>query len=467
MFLMLKLSILVAEDNPLARTVMATHLKGHAVDFVPDFSTATEKIKEKRYNLCFIDLKLGEEDDDCSGLKLIPLAKSKRIYSIVMSGHDSEPYVEKAYELGCDDFYAKGNEETNVAEVLARFLQRREKPNGSGIISESFVTQDPETQFSIQEALKYAPAELPILILGPSGTGKTSLARLIHDHSGRSGELISINCAGYTDDLLEAELFGYKKGAFTGANDNRKGKLLMADQGTLFLDEIGTISLKMQPQLLKAIEERTFYPLGSEKPETSNFRIISATLEDIQSLVKEGRLRFDFFQRIHGFTLKLKPLAQRKDDIFPLISFFTRQGKRLAFTQEAKEEIARYDWPGNVRELKKLVDILTAGESGRVEVEAVKKLLNTLRLEEGTGHFVTEEQRRFVLREGMNSAIERFMDGVIERTLKANGGKRTQAISELKISTRLLYQSLRRQGISVRKNTKRAKHAQNQLIATP
>ncbi|MBI4669575.1 MAG: sigma-54-dependent Fis family transcriptional regulator [Elusimicrobia bacterium] len=468
-----KLNTLVIEDDPLFRKVMASTLglceapagarssakgagtlAGHAIDFAENAAVAKEKLEKDHYDLCFIDLKLGDRDN-YSGLKLIALARSKGIYSVVMSSHDTEPFIQKAYELGCDDFYAKGNEDNNVSQVLARFWQKREKSKEENIFKERFITEDSATKLAIGEALKYAPSDLPILILGPSGAGKTSLARLVHDFSRRKGEFVAINCSAYTEDLLEAELFGYKKGAFTGANETRKGKLLLADRGTLFLDEIGAMSLKMQTKLLKAIEEKTFYPVGSDIPETSSFRVISATLEDLQCLINEGRLRFDFFQRIHGLTIRLKPLSERKDDIFPLISFFTKQGRRLSFTQEAKTELLGYNWPGSVRELKKLADLLMAGEEGRVQAETVKRLLNSLRPEEGASGFATDEQYRFALRQGLNEAVDRFIDGIVETGLKAHNNRKYATMRDLGISSRMLYDSLKRLNVPLRKSTRR------------
>ena len=440
-----KLKILVIEDDKLTQKVMAKYLGGHNIEFAEDRASAEKKLESADFNICFIDLKLGG-NDDYSGLKLIPMASSKGVYSVIMSSCDSEDIVNKAHELGCNDFYVKGNEETNIGKILAKYLQAGSSKSTDDIFSNKFVTEDKSTRTSIKEALKYATSELPILILGPSGTGKTCLAKIIHDHSHREGEFVSINCSAYTEDLLEAELFGYKKGAFTGANENRKGKLLQAHSGTLFLDEIGSMSLNMQTKLLKAIEERSFYPVGAEKPEHSEFRIISATLEDLQKLLAQSKLRFDFFQRVHGFTINLKPLSLRKDDMFPLIQHFTHSGKRLSFTPEAKTFLLEHRWPGNIRELKKFIELTVSGSEGTVTLEhAERHITQAVHQEPDTAAtFLTQKQYAYAIKHGLNQAIDFFAYEIIKRNLSENNEKKTKTLAALKISTRLLYSTLKK-----------------------
>jgi DNA-binding NtrC family response regulator len=390
-----KLKILVVEDDPLARTIMAERLAGHAVEFAVSLEEANARLEARPPEVCFTDLDLGD-GKECSGLELIPAAVSKGAYVAVMSGHDSDRFVDRAYELGCRDFCAKGNEAANVELVLSRYLARRDKETTDALFTDEFVTVDEETRAAIRSALNYAPSELPILILGPSGVGKTRLGRIIHDHSGRPGEYVAINCAAYTEELLEVEMFGCKRGAFTGATECRKGKLLLADGGTLFLDEIGSMSLAMQTKLLKAIEERSFYPLGAERPESSTFRIVSATLENLQDLLTAGRMRFDFFQRVQGCTVNLKPLAQRKEDILPLIARLTRGGKRLSFAPAARQCLLEHDWPGNTRELKRLVDLLVAGEDGRVSEKVIVRLLAGAVSQGGSAAPASKEMEKLV-----------------------------------------------------------------------
>ncbi|MBI5208784.1 MAG: sigma-54-dependent Fis family transcriptional regulator [Elusimicrobia bacterium] len=255
-----------------------------------------------------------------------------------------------------------------------------------------------------------------------------------------------MNCSACSEDLLEAELFGCKKGAFTGATENRKGKLLQAHRGTLFLDEIGAMSLGMQTKLLKAVEERTFYPVGSDEPERSEFRLVSATLEDLQRLITQGKLRFDFFQRIHGLTVTLKPLADRKRDILPLIAFFTRGGKRLSFSNDAKACLQKHPWPGNTRELRKFVELVAAGTDGRVTLEQTRRYLDqAVSGPPGAmSTFVPEHQYRYALEHGLDGAIDRIVGEIIRRNLAENGGTKAKTLSDLKIANRLLYSTLRK-----------------------
>jgi len=437
-----KLNVLVVDDDALARKVMGNHLKAHAVDFAEDKAGALKKIGENRYDVGFFDLMLGP-GDDYSGLDIVSAAVERGVYPVVVSSSDSDEIVEKAYLRGCRDFYAKGNEEANVCDILRRYIHSRAAVKPEEIFSSRFVTADPATRATVLDALKYAPTDLPMLILGPSGSGKTALAGIIHDYSGRAGAFVAINCAAYTEDLLEAELFGYRKGAFTGADGSRKGRLLEADKGTLFLDEIGSMSLNMQTKLLKAIEEKTFHPVGSDKPEKSEFRIISATLDDPQRLIASGKMRFDLFQRIHGYTVTLPPLCRRPADIFPLIAHFTRNNRRLAFAPEAKAAMQSYAWPGNIRELRKFVELLSGGETGRIAAEAVNRRLKNSGVqarEHGSGG--NDKLYSLALSEGLDAVIKRVSEDIIRRNLAENGGNKTKTMDALKISTRVLYASL-------------------------
>jgi len=444
----MKLKILLVEDDKLFQKLLARKLSQHNVDIADNYQSALDKLNSIKYDMAFFDLMLGK-DDDYSGLKLIPIAISKGIYSVVMSSSEGEEIINKAYSLGCMDYYGKDSSGTNINSVIERYIKTTKQNIFANSIENEFITYDTETIKQINEAIKYASTDIPILILGDSGTGKTKLASIIHNHSGKKGQFIPINCSSYTPELLEAELFGYKKGAFTGAYENKNGKLLEANGGTLFLDEIGTISTDMQTKLLKAIEEKSFYPLGSNKIEHSDFRIISATNEDIQELLENKKLRFDFFQRIHGFTIKLKPLSQRKCDIFPLIKYFSSSGRKLAFTNEAKEFLKNYSWPGNIRELKKFVEMISVKSTGVINVDKIKECLNQdLKVSrdeynESDETFINKKQYDYALKYGLPSAIDKFAREIVLKNLSENKAK-TKTMSELKISTRFLYSILKK-----------------------
>lgn len=233
------------------------------------------------------------------------------------------------------------------------------------IFRSSFISRDRQTRHSIKKALSYAMAGRPAIILGPSGSGKTGLARIMHERSCGKGEFVEINCAAYSGDLLETELFGCRKGAANAGDNTRKNRLLKADGGTLFLDEIGAMSHGLQTKLLKAMEEKTFYPAGAGTREHSDFRLISATSEDLQKLFDSGKMRLELFQLVHRFTVTLKPLAGRKCDILPLIGHFTGPKRRLVFSKEAKEFLLGYKWRGNTRELKRFTDMISCSKDSK------------------------------------------------------------------------------------------------------
>jgi DNA-binding NtrC family response regulator len=225
---------------------------------------------------------------------------------------------------------------------------------------------------------KVAGTTSSVLIYGESGTGKELVANLIHYQSDRSGKLIPINCSAFPSELLESELFGYVKGAFTGADRDKKGLFVAANKGTLFLDEISTLPMELQPKLLRAIQEMSFTPLGSTKEIKVDVRIISATNENIEKLVEEGKFREDLYYRLNVIPIEIPPLRERKEDILPLVQHFNEEIserlniKKKTFTDEAYEKLMNYKWIGNVRELENLIERLIVLEDAEIiDVSAI------------------------------------------------------------------------------------------------
>lgn len=224
-----------------------------------------------------------------------------------------------------------------------------------------------------------APTDISVLVTGPSGTGKELIARALHENSPRrEAEFVSINCASIPDTLLESELFGYEKGAFTGAESRQTGLLQQAHKGTLFLDEIGEMHIRLQAKLLRAIETKTFMPVGGRKPVSVDVRIVAATNRDLESEVDGGSFRADLYYRLGVIKIQLIRLAERPEDILPLIAHFLgRHNKGVGFTPEATDLLLKYGWPGNVRELTNFLQrLLITDPHGEIDVETVSSLLD-------------------------------------------------------------------------------------------
>jgi DNA-binding NtrC family response regulator len=275
-------------------------------------------------------------------------------------------------KLGARDYLQKPFEVDELIVVVAhavehqrlrtqhRYLisEREEEFDHYGIVGRSRVIQD-----VIAKAERVAETKSTVLVMGETGTGKELLARAIHDRSAqRNMPLIKVNCAAIPDTLLESELFGHVRGAFTGAATNKKGKFALADGGTIFLDEIGTMSPSLQAKLLRVLQEREFEPLGAERSQRVDVRVIAATNRDIKRLVEDGRFLEDLFYRLNVIPLVLPPLRERREDIPVLVEHFLRKhahrsGRKIEeIREEALARLNAYDWPGNVRELENTIE---------------------------------------------------------------------------------------------------------------
>jgi transcriptional regulator with PAS, ATPase and Fis domain len=285
----------------------------------------------------------------------------------------------------------------------------------------------------ISRAERVSRSDIPVLIVGESGVGKEIVARFIHDRSGRRGRFIGLNCSAIPDNLIESELFGYKRGAFTDARDDKIGFLKAADGGTLFLDEISDMSLSAQAKLLRALEFKEYYPLGSVFAEKSDFRLICATNGDLAALVKSGKFRFDLYSRISWFKIRIPPLRERVDDIAVLAEHFVRLKRPgVKISVKAMERLICYEWPGNVRELMSVIDycLIILGDRDVIEFA---------HLPEDIRNDCPLRDRGISLRERM----ECFRRRVIDFAVKFYGGNLREVARELGVSISSLYRMVR------------------------
>ena len=304
---------------------------------------------------------------------------------------------------------------------------------------ESFVAESAAMKDLFSLAEKVAASEASVLITGESGTGKEVLANFIQSRSARSQKpFVKVNCAALHDQLLESELFGHEKGAFTGAVAQRKGRFELADGGTIFLDEIGDMALETQAKILRTLQQGTFERLGGTQTIKSDCRVISATNKDLSQAISEGKFREDLFYRLSVVPMHIPPLRDRKEDIPPLADFFMRRHseknrKNMArIAPEALSALISYDWPGNVRELSNVIEravILSLGDD--ITIESLPASL-----------------RKMEAAEGELTVLEQAEKNLIISTLKKYGGNRGLAAEELGMSRRTLYNKLHRYNIS-------------------
>jgi len=430
------LSILIIEDDKYARLNLREILGPFGIlDEAADTETAFVKLKDNFYDIVITDIELG----DGSGVDIIPTIIRKGSHCIVVSSYEHEDVIEKAYALGASHYLSKFKLRDQLPVYIHKFLQTK-SARFEKFLNEEFITQDPET---IQELRRLCEINLKnqnLFISGATGTGKSLLGKLIHDITHPDAPLVHLNCSEISETLLESELFGHEKGAFTGADHKKDGKLKLANGGTLFLDEVATMPLSMQQKLLKALDEKTFYPVGSSTPIRSDFTLISATCEGILEKVQRKEFREDLYFRLSGFHFHLKSISERPDDVELLIKFFQKKSsRRFVIKTEAIEAMKKYSWPGNVRELSKVCDRFSQSLSGKVDLNLVKKTI----IPQGQITIPkVEGWEDYVQNHGLRSYITNLEKRAVEESMKRNKGKITACIKELKISSSAFYRIL-------------------------
>ena len=442
--------ILVVDDEPAQRELVAGFLgkQGFEVSQAAGGQAAIARFRQEPFDLVLTDQRMP----DLSGLEVLEgiRAIQPQTAVIIMTAYGTIETAVGAIKAGAADYLPKPLNLDDLLHRIHRVRERQrllsenrelrealaERHRVEGIIGESGPMQE-----ALSLVRRVAPSDATVLIRGESGTGKELIAQAIHYASPRAaGPLVKVNCAALAESLLEAELFGHEKGAFTGAIATRRGRFELADGGSLFLDEIGDLPAHMQVKLLRVLQERQFERVGSSRPIAVNVRLLAATHRDLEALVRAGSFREDLYYRINVVTIALPPLRERREDLPLLIDHFVRtfaakNAKPIrGLTREAREALLRYDYPGNVRELVNLIEravVLT-----RDEVLGIADLPLTL-------HDPAPEPAG----SGLEAAVEGLERRMIREALAKAAGVQTRAADLLGISERVLRYKLKKYGL--------------------
>jgi DNA-binding NtrC family response regulator len=447
-------TLLIVDDEKNTREGLRDALQEHYdVYLAEDAKAAMGLLEQEHFDVLLTDFRLPSED----GMKLILRAKSlaRPPICILMTAYGSEELAVDAMKRGADDYIAKGRLQIDELEMrIARALRQQhlEVENVSlhqqldtkfGL--ESIIGESPAMREVFDMVRQVAPARSAVLLQGESGTGKEMIAKAIHQLSPRARQpMVTVHCAALAPTLLESELFGHEKGAFTGAYERRIGRFEQAQGGTLFLDEIGELDGSIQVKLLRFLGERTFERVGSNKTLTADVRLITATNRDLEAMVKAGTFREDLFFRLRVVEIWLPPLRDRPDDVPLLAQVFLREfakenDKPIAgFTADALELLRNYSWPGNVRELRSSIEhavVLCRGE--RVSARDLPPGLRSAAQPGGPAGAGVSPR---VLHDDLT--VQEAEKQLILRALKETDGNRRLAAQKLGMSLRSLYRKL-------------------------
>lgn len=449
---MKKLNILVVDDEPSQREMLGGFLKGegHAIGKAEDGPTAIRQVRDGHYDLVLLDYKMP----GMSGMEVLQAVKklNPEIDVVIITAFGTIETAVEAMKAGALDYITKPVELDELVLLLERVSERRtlireneilrERLGQTGVSTDKIVFRNARMGSLINMAGRVAASRATVLLEGESGTGKELFARLIHNLSPRSREtIVAVNCGALNENLLESELFGHEKGAFTGASTRRTGRLEEADGGTLFLDEVGELSPQVQVKLLRFLQEREFQRLGGNQTLHSDVRVISATNRDLEKMVKAGTFREDLFYRLNVVRMELPPLRERKEDIPPLIDhFIARYAQENAreidgTSSEALDMLLKYDYPGNVRELENIIE--------RAVVIAREEIISVADLpfgEPGEESGTSKKGEEGVLRRSLDDLEKRMITEAMEKA----GDNQSRAAAILGLSERMLRYKLKK-----------------------
>ena len=457
---MKKLSILAVEDGQNQREMLRDFLRkeGHIVGEAENGEQAVQRVREGHYDLILLDYRMPGMD----GMQVLRAVKgmNPEIDIVIVTAEGTIDMAVEAMKAGALDYITKPIEFEELLLLVKRVAERRTllkeneilrgffrgEPFGEkGVTTDRIIYRSQKMSALINMAGRVAASRATVLLQGESGTGKELLARLIHQLSPRAARrIIAVNCGALHENLLESELFGHEKGAFTGATARRVGRFEEADGGTLFLDEVGELSPQVQVKLLRFLQEREFQRLGGNQTLRTDVRVISATNRDLEQRVKEGAFREDLFYRLNVVMMSLPPLRERREDIPPLIDHFLKKyaeenGREIeGLTSEAQDVLLKYDYPGNVRELENIIE--RAVVIAREAVISVEDLPFRESMEETAAGRKAEEGL-------LRGSIEELERNLIVEAMEKAGDHQSRAADLLGISERMLRYKLKKYGL--------------------
>lgn len=448
----MKPKLLVVEDEPVARQSLVSLLadEGYLVFQAEDGTQALSEVARTAPDLVLLDIRLPGID----GLTVLERMQAAGTESavLVMTADTTSSTAIRATQLGAFDYIAKPLHLDHLLVLIGRALEYRRlerelrmlRGGGGGVQTSSFpamVGHSPAMQGVYKLIGRIANSDTTVLVTGESGTGKELVANAIHEHGSRgSGPIVKVNCAAIPETLLEAELFGHEKGAFTGALLRRTGRFEEANGGTLFLDEVADLPLPLQTKILRAIQERVIERLGSNQPISVQFRLIAATAQDLEQAVSEGRFREDLYYRLNVVRIALPALRERPEDIPLLVQrFLARSARPVTIRPEALDRILTHSWPGNVRELENVIARAIALAPGGVITADMIEFPR--RAPDGPNWL---EQVPY--QEGFKEVLRKVEAHLIHSALAEAQGNKLRAAGLLGIQRRLLYDKMREHG---------------------
>jgi DNA-binding NtrC family response regulator len=448
----MKGKVLIVDDQDDVRSLLATVLEDDYTVTQAESGAALQKaFGNDEPDVVLLDVKLPDAD----GLDLLPQIKKRWPDTdvIVLTGHGTFSMAVEATKRGASNFLSKPFENEKLLADVKCAVERRQQSQENNTLRRALETMSgtvspvfgsPVMQEVVRTVERVAPSDVTILITGESGSGKEVIADLVHAMSRRSkGRIIKINCAALPRELIESELFGSVKGAFTGAHSDREGLFRQAEDGTLFLDEISEMPIDTQSKLLRVLQDQEVRPVGGKTSYKTNCRLVAATNRKPEDAIRDGKMREDLFYRISAISVHLPPLRDRREDIMPLCTAFLKrfaaQANRplIGFTQAAVERLTSFDWPGNVRQLQNEVQravLLCEGAA----VDASDLSITAVR----TADAIESQDTNFTLLEG----VER---NAIIQMLKETGGNKLEAAKRLGIGRQTLYNKIKAYGIEV------------------